>query len=259
MAAATVETMERVLDEYVHWPKAPKDLTTRLDVLQHRRQRCLPMEQAVRERLTAEIAALSAERALLDAHEKVRLPVMSLEPLAWTQPKQVGHGFASTVLVPKFALLPVHLPHVKIHGDKGGSWFTPTSQWPSLVRSAFATCGSSLMRRAETRSRDNSITYEYKAALPEEARETIAEAALAQRFQGIYLFAETIPDQWKFTEGPRTPRDWSWAHLDPLVLGWAHDALWVLGKFDPTPLESYVNTEFALPPAETVKQLMPPQ
>lgn len=74
-------------------------------------------------------------------------------------------------------------------------------------------------------------------------------------FPAVYLLADAPTEAWRFKStvetiadrrsrraAARAERRERW--LDPLVLGYGNKKLWVLGAFDATAIEEYIQAEF---------------
>jgi len=72
--------------------------------------------------------------------------------------------------------------------------------------------------------------------IPQEIRDLVRTAGEQYGRQNVWFLAEVAA--WKAQESPRRL-------LDPLVVAWDGDNLLLLGKFDLTPVETYVAAEFA--------------
>lgn len=81
------------------------------------------------------------------------------------------------------------------------------------------------------------ITASFEGIIPAETKQRIKKAEEAGVFGGIYILAEVEKWDIKKIVAPI---------LDPLVVGLAHDTLYLIDTFDTTRLEEYVKQEFAV-------------
>ncbi len=80
------------------------------------------------------------------------------------------------------------------------------------------------------------LTSKYGGVMPDEVRENIHKWCNVPRgqpqFDEILIVAEAPEESWKVKEIPRG---------DPLVIGVAHDLLWLIDTFDLTPFEKFAH------------------
>lgn len=87
-----------------------------------------------------------------------------------------------------------------------------------------------------------SLKYEYRGAVPSEIKEIINTETRFKRDDMAFICEV---DEWEVRASERSVRARiSDALLDPILVGYKNDALWVLGSFDPTPVEQYLLHEF---------------
>lgn len=186
-----------------------------------------------------------------DVHqEQVGLPKLSFEPLAWRH--QSG--------LPKIVPMDLRIPTFSIGASRGDSRTTCSyvnPNLPALLRECFRDVAEMAERYCYRRRSSMEYTFEFTGMIPDSTRLKISEATT--RFDWIYLLVETPDTAWKVkrTKGITRRQEIREAlaniSIDPIVVGYKHDALWVIDKFDLTSVEQYVLDEFsqlALPSGE---------
>lgn len=246
--------LDRVREEHLTtWADAAGDAAdseTGAATLRERLRCLLPVEAAAAGALTAEIRRLEREAEAAAFHAEHSLPRLSLEPLGWTQHRRVRGWSKADVTVPTLALLP--LTDEQVSFSTGSDEYGRTARefsdhYPQPVRDAYQPLIDVLRADAAAmKVRGATITWKFHGIIPNDARAAIATEVELRRFECVYLLAETTPEDWTITWGSRLPAP---RLLDPLIVGWARNALWLITEFDPTPLEHYLSLEWTDTPA----------
>jgi len=235
--------------------------------LKERYKHLTPAENHARIETNRLIVQAEFERDQAELAKTYQVPLLSLEPLKWRQTKRVSQ-FVST-LCPRLALLPLQDENVRI---SAAWWETKNAhrEWHKTIPDPYDKNGQTgypkpimeiydpirrALAEAQPKRTHFMLEWQFKHVIPNRVKQTITEIAPSRSFEAMYLLAEAPAEEWtiraakKQDEAP-IPR---W---DPLLVGWAHNSLWLLDRFDATPLEEYVASEFALP-APTSRQLNP--
>jgi hypothetical protein len=109
------------------------------------------------------------------------------------------------------------------------------------------------LNRATAFFKKSMLSFTWRGLIPDDAKKTIDEAEkFFGRYKGqysseignprVYLLVEAPHEQWaiKNEEKERV------RYLDPLILGHRGTDLFLIGSFDPTPIEEYVAAEFTM-------------
>lgn len=176
--------------------------------------------------------------------------VLSLEPLTWTNSiSRRRHNIA----VPKLALLPLHESKVAIkspqywNGNFHVQWRGEHTAYPGIINAIYHPISEGL-QKAQRSHEKLWLEWEFKHAIPDSVKMLIADVAPTRDFECIYLLCDAPVEEWKLEsiQEPKPP-----VLVDPLLVGWACESLWLLDAFDPTPLEEYIASEFAVRPQLT--------
>ena len=206
--------------------------------LAHRRSQLLPIEADAIRALDRPIGELEAEEGAL-THDAMLLAAgyteLSLDPLRW---RKDG--------LPQFAIFSIESPECmfavevgrKSHGrrfpkvtispqglEKTGELFRCFDDVMAMMRQKVIRRGS---------ARGYQIRARFSGIIPERTRHNILHVKSFNVFQYIFVISEV---DWELKEIP----------FDPLVTGWDGERLWLLDKFDTTPLEDLVAQTFGAP------------
>lgn len=89
------------------------------------------------------------------------------------------------------------------------------------------------------------LEFTFRGVIPQEARDIIRRERDASNFSNVLLLADAPLDAWTYREEKETREERRARVGDPLILGHENGRFWILGKFDPTPVEEYIANEFA--------------
>ena len=219
-----------------------------LDSLLNVRRVMFPIEQKAADALEEKIK--SARR---DVHQSLLgLPKMSLEPLSWRHSSGL----------PKIVPMALGGPEFSI-GASRLEWGSASGFVEPQLPVPLFKCFRDVMEKAAEycyRPRSRAVySFEFEGMVPDSTRIKIGEAIKSRHFDNIFLLVETPDKAWRFTRTKGITRRQAVREamanlsIDPIVVGFAHDALWVIDKFDLTDVEQYVLDEFsqlALPSGE---------
>lgn len=209
-------------------------LDRQIAAAERQRNNLLAVEDEARRKIDIRLQELKAQKQ----HLLHPYPRLSLEPLSWRGKDGLP-------------VLAVFTPdsdtaHIRISRD---AWHVH-EEWSPELPARFRVHYEDLLKNVRQRQRevynDWSITAQFTGVLPDATRERI-RAAMAEfpwRWerdggernvaQGVFLIAEA---QWKKRE-VKAPR------LDPLVVAWDGQNLYLIDHFDLTPVEKLVVEEF---------------
>lgn len=209
----------------------------------------LHVEQEARQALDAHATALRDELTVLTTFGRAEpLPMLSQEVLTWRH----GHWLRG-IPVPQLALISLMAtpqPSMQFHcNEYKVRKLSSSAHFSYLYRDVMERMGGS------DRTREESLTWHFKGVIPASTKVKIRQAR--SQFTDIYLLAEAPLHTWTHKRNQesrvaRARRRIAEMNLDPIVLGYAANRLWVIDVFDPTPTETYILNEFttkALPPA----------
>lgn len=232
--------MSTMIDRYLDHkadiaPVYIKEEQRKLDNLRRANTRLLPVEAAARTTITERIA----EQHTLLGQAKIanRYKQLSLEPLSWRHDERLGGGFEHTPL-PVFAI-------VNVFSESGmrisamPTEFRPVLPGDGSIYKIYADVRLGLGQTHEIFMQNRFIHWMFTGVIPQKTRDLILACKNdftqdAGRTTNIFLICETQPQEWR---GEVTL-------ADPLVAGWAHNTFWLIDRFDPTSLESYIAQEF---------------
>lgn len=228
--------IDRYLDEHTAEPVtvSAKDEQRKIEHLTRAKARLFPAESDALVMIEQQIRD---QRDLLGrARLAERYPQLSLEPLSWRHDERLGGEFAETPL-PVFAV-------VNVFSDDGmrisALWadFRPVFNNGDLMYKIYDDVRHGLTRTgSDIFTERRAISWWFTGVIPATTRDRIMatkdEFSPRQRPE-VFLICETKPQDW---EGTVTL-------ADPLVVGYAHNSFWLIDRFDPTSLESYVEQEF---------------
>lgn len=203
-------------------------------------QRLLPMESKLREHYEQEYLRLDAKiKHLTSAFSD--LPKLDPIIMSWTKRQKIrldGSAFRMTLRVPTFAYLPVTERGVTLRVYRG-LYRREANLRPNFVDNYYSRAMAKVARHTGPNWGDResvSLRYTFDGAVPENIREIVnAEERFSKREMAFICEV----DEWKVSSTKRPPR-----LLDPILVGVKDEAFWVLGSFDPTPLEDYLTREF---------------
>jgi hypothetical protein len=153
---------------------------------------------------------------------------------------------SATVRVPRLCLYTITSGTTEIKvdqewraGEPRGTGLTHSPSWMPEIRAHYLDMEPELARLCVTTgSKRATLTSKFVGVIPAPTRERIKEVQGA----GMEVLLMAEPD-WRLDlveRDPDPPRNY-----DPLVVGFALGRLWLIDRFDPTPLETYVAEEFA--------------
>jgi len=197
----------------------------------------------------AKPALVAKKRELVTKHEHAALmakapksgyPLLSLEPFSWRDkdgwPRLVFFGLDS----PDFAM--GFRKSLEYRRDDWGGESAYTVARPIIspeLPKALSACYSDVIARLRKRcARNHSIRLRarYAGVIPTEAKKKIEKARKV--FKKVFIVAE--PKGFSLeTKKIAVPLP-----VDPLIVGWDGNFLWLVGSFDTTPVEEYVKQEF---------------
>lgn len=201
--------------------------------------RLLPIEAAAQSEVSAKGRELRTRLTKLTAARELDLPMLNTGVLGWTKLQPAWWNLLSRQLlnVPVFAYVPIKSGRCEILVSRSGT----SMDAPKFVHDAYAVTKAGLRRHLSTNPFDGrrriTLSYIYQGVIPDTIREIIHKEQDEQRFDDLALICEV--DKWSIDE-QHVPR----RLLDPILVGVRSEALWVLGSFDPTPVEDYIAREF---------------
>lgn len=178
--------------------------------------------------------------------------ILNMDVLRW---RWIRHLNANVLRmpVPKLALINLSGPtfFIERREEKGQ---TCSVLPPGLPESHYGDIIKQLNRATAFGSRYK-LSFTWEGIIPQASAEIISEA---EEFFGdyntsasysrdvrprVYFLAEAPFDGWT-VDSERSPRPPKPRYVDPLIVGHYFDKLYVVGSFDPTPLEQYIAAEF---------------
>lgn len=203
------------------------------------RETLLPVEAAAKE---------DVEQRLLVAQEKLEhsraaaalegMKQLDMTVFSWKR-DQKTHKRKDLMQVPALAYIPLSEGKVELSVRYGGDIIIPR-QMPEAVKRAYTETLAPITRFLDWDHYNRvTLTYAYTGVIPTDIREIIQHEKNVDRFEHLALVCEV--GKWETRWEPSPPRE----YLDPILVGCRAGALWILGAFDPTPVEQYVLDEFS--------------
>lgn len=224
-------------------PHASEDALQRL---RERRANLLKVESKAAPKIEAQVAI--GEVAL----EYPTARVLDKSVLRWRYDLRYTRSGIFKVPLPKLALINISSPTFYL------CRMEHSRQETSLMPSSCTVYYNDILKqldRATAFFKKSTLSFTWRGLVPDDAKQIIDEA---EGFFGhykssggyanevgnprIYLLVEAPHEQWtiKNEEKERV------RHLDPLILGHRGSDLFMIGSFDPTPIEEYVAAEFTM-------------
>lgn len=247
--AAVQEALKRALV-----PEGDLDeITVEAEMLAKKSKGLLPVETHVKEAIKERMKELKLQSDRVAFHTETGLQMIPLDVLTWRVLQKVPGLFGSTVKLPQLALIPVEEdnPSMRFNGynlhDPG---------YPKRVSQCWFDVMNSIGHAGGEDNRVSAV-FTYTGAIPDDVRQKIHDTIASKVFhtslaphpvmnQQLYLLCEATP--WK-VDTKKIPKPSFLQRIDPLVVGYAHEALWLVDQFDPTAIEEYIAIEFASRPA----------
>lgn len=224
-------------------PHAPEDAILRL---RERRANLLAVESKAGPKIDAQIAVGEVAQAYPTAR------ILSQSVLRWRHDFRFTRSAIFKVPLPKLALVNISSPTFFL------SRMENSRQETSIMPTSCQICYNDVLaqlNRATAFFKKSTLSFTWRGLIPDDARAVIDEA---ESFFGhykssnsysdkndtprVYLLMEAPHEQWtiKNEEKERV------RYLDPLILGHRGADLFLVGSFDPTPIEEYVAAEFTM-------------
>lgn len=235
---------------------APSEATQEeYDRLHGLRRALLPIEAEAEKELTEKINTVAKELN----HQMFEESEISFEPLTWRWANGLPKIAPMRIEEPTFTLTAGLANRKRGDATAGiGSDF----RYPKEIIECYDDLFESMKRQCFRSESYLRYSFTFRGLIPDVTRIAIADAIKSHKFDGIYILAESPADEWEiahdpgkswFTEGAdhvaqtRTQIRSALAAIaaDPIVAGYAHGALWVIDRFDTTPLEEYLLGEFS--------------
>lgn len=202
----------------------------------------LPAERQAYTGFATRLREVQQDRARLATYKETGgLPMLPLSVLSWTKRQTMPFrvmGVRPRTKVPVFAYLPILSQEVRM----GASWNSPNppNGVPDEVYHEYIQALRPLADATWWAGYPNrvSLRYQYPGAVPKDIKELI-ENETRFEMEEIAFVCEVGEWQVEESEG-RFGREL----LDPIVVGFKGGCMWVLGSFDPTPVETYLLNEF---------------
>lgn len=235
------KVMEATIKHTIPLPEITED---DLDSLRKKHDRLRPIEQHAIEQVKRQIAIATVAQAFPEG----KLLDLDVLRWRWSQPfRQLRANFFS-VPVPKLAL--IHLGSPTFFLKRSERSVQDTSTMPKEVPEK---CYGDILKqldRATAFDKRYTLSHTWQGIIPSSASAIIDRAEEVFGYYGgykhkpcVYLLAEAPFSTWSMESEPSPPPP---RHLDPLIVGHKDNDLFVVGAFDPTPLEEYVSREFSV-------------
>ena len=210
--------------------------------LKSEKSRRLPVETDVLQEMSERIAELEDKLVHIRMAEAGYPEQFSYKPLGW----RYTEGGENKQGLPVFLILDVNA-ETSVFSIEGGTESGNKAILPKVspeLPPAIAYWYSDLKERLVTRSlisgrivSTHTISGSFTGVVPEKQLEVIHKAKSTDLFENIFLICQV--DEWSLKSTPiPIPL------IDPLILGFAHTKLWLIDKFDLTPLEQYTAEQF---------------
>lgn len=251
----TRTTIDEVIDlGQTH--RAGKGLEEEQESLRKARSVMLPVEKKAADKLDKRLSELKTLLQQKEMHGQTHLP---LDPLKWRWPNGL----------PKLAPVPLSSPMFTISASRSrnGTFGTAIGEYlPAEVTQCYHDVQKKVSDECFRNGSACSVSFEFDGVIPPATRIAIGEAIQSKRFESIFMLVEVPENAWvvrkdkginpfrhlmyalqdKSSAFADTIRD-KWEdvkNIDPVVVGWYADKMWVIDRFDVTTLEQYVLDEF---------------
>lgn len=207
--------------------------------------RALPIEGEMVDASRKQLKQVDRSIAWLEKTPEFDLPIVDPRFLSW----KTHRGFpAFSIFRPQDATGRIQInlsPRRSFRRAEDGArtWVHVAPQLPEILAQPYLDEGLHRNLGLICRERNFeklSIVAEYGGVMPAEVREKIHfwqnRSLLEPHFDEIFIIAEAPDDAWEMTGVPRK---------DPLVVGIAHDLVWLIAAYDLTPVERFVKDVFA--------------
>lgn len=238
-----------VLKEALATASLPATDLDGLRVLQRRlmveQDAALGIEVTLKRRLANELVEVGnaiAAAQVNKARDGSKLSHLDLEVLRWRHPR-VRRG---EVPRPQVALIETSHAAVRFRAVRGS--FDEVKVTPTYQNATLDFCyldvNEALVRKTrQTRRmvREANLAFQFEGVIPAASRAVIQQARTV--FPAVFLLVDSPHESWSYTTMRETIRQ-RMARLDPLILGFGAEKLWVLDAFDATAVEQYIQAEF---------------
>lgn len=214
-------------------------LEAREKFLRERRSGLTTFERNTRTQIDQERNAILAERRNITFVSKmVGFKSLPLDVLSWRHDQSFtleyfdwSHSRKSFKIHPPKLALFNGVPDVVFSGS------TRSTEYNQVIHAQY----EDIWELLRTHNAYVMLTTSFHGVIPDEIRKIISNPPKSEIGWDSkpMLLADAPYDSWNLMVDP-TPR-----YLDPLVVRLGAERLWVLGQFDPTPLEQYLLDEFA--------------
>lgn len=178
--------------------------------------------------LVAREKELCSEKLTLHLAEKY--PRLSLQPLTWRDENKRPRLIPFSIQNASFRFTVDDSDHWTRFGRHEP--ITPKMPYPII------NCYKDVLASIRQRGFITTLSTNWEGVIPPDVRQ-IAKNNTDFKQSDMYLIAEPTKWELSFEKLPERPFNY-----DPLLVGYAEGSFWLLAKFDVTPLEHYVASEF---------------
>lgn len=232
--AAQMTTMPDRLSDKVYQNRLTA-IDKKLEALSSKRGTLLPLEGAAISAIDDEIEDLDEKRrALVDRQSQLPYPKMSLEPLTWRNRQHY----------PRVVLFSPYMPHWQLivgRNHDGRDAFQTSPEYNDTIRDLYDDVVRRLLNQIDTGTRAT-LTAQWEGVIPNNIKNQIAAVRQQVGEKNVFILAEPTNYTLSFKEIPKPVRV---PNPDPLVVVWHGGSLYLVDKFDVTPVEHYIASEFA--------------
>ena len=203
------------------------------------RDTLLPVEATAKEEIERRIKVAQENLEYSRAGVALKgLHQLDTSCFSWTR-EQKTYRRKQNMSVPALAYIPLSEGVLSLRVDHRGDVTVP-KQMPEAVKTAYTKTLSPISRILDWDYRPSvTLSYAYSGVIPTDMREVIQREKTVDRFEHLALVCEVGHWETQWEEAP--PH----VYLDPILVGCRAGALWILGAFDPTPVEQYLLDEFS--------------
>lgn len=160
---------------------------------------------------------------------------LSHEPLKWRNSQMAPRLIPFSIDAPVFSFF-ANTTVARMGGEvKVETGTTPTL--PTALQPYYADVLTMMENWAQKNVKSTTLSAQFTGVIPESTKMRIAHARTI--FPQLFILAEV--KTWRQNEQAPT-------EVDPLVMGFANDSLWLVDAFDTTPTEEYIQREFTFTP-----------
>lgn len=250
LVVAEQSTIDKVWN-LIQMPSATVAAKEKFDRATALRGALLPVEEHAKNELDEKIKVLGRELKQQQFPEAM----IPFEVLKWRWPDGMPKLIPMRLSDPSLTFWAQRSEFGSLDHGMSASGGEYNYHFPQPIRDCYSDVFAKMEARCFRPCSKIKYKFMFKGLIPDSARMSIAMAMQESRFNELFLLTEVPSVGWevKYDRGKgvfrrlgENVRDaLANIEIDPIIVGYAHDTMWVIDKFDTTKLEDYVLNEFA--------------